>query len=271
MLKIKVNFPALAAILLFAVSAFAQAPGKETATVRAFLEAFNSQDTDRMMSLVTADVRWFTVSGDRLRSETSGSEALKDFLAGYFKSCPTCRSKITGVSKLGARVSVAETASWSTPEGRKTNDSFAVYEFENGRIARVYYYAPPTASEYDGALARRVGADERGMKRFVFVNLVRGKKQFEKEERDRLIAGHMEFIGRVAAERKLVLAGPFFDNDDVRGIYVFDVDSIEKAREIVDGDPSIRAGVFEVQMRLWYGSAALVELDRIHKSLVKKP
>lgn len=243
----------------------------EAKTAKQFIDAFNARDTEAMMSFVTEDVKWFTVAGAKLSTETSDKRSLRTFMEGYFKSCPTCRSKISNLNQTGTRVTMTETATWQTDKGPKTSDSFAIYEFESGKIARVYYYSEPAKSTYDAALAKKLGADERGMKTFVMVNLIRGKKEFEKAERDRLIAGHMENIGKLADSGKLVLAGPFFDNNDIRGIYIFDVDTLEKARALTETDPAVKAGVFEFEMRLWYGSAALLALDPIHKSIQKQP
>ncbi len=223
-----------------------------------------------MMNLATDDVKWFTLAGDKLTTETSDKASLRKYMEGYFKSCPTCKSKISNANQNGNRVSMTETATWETEKGKQSNDSFAVYEFSGGKIARVYYYGEPAKSMYDTALAKKLGADERGMKTFVFVNLIRGKAKFEKAERDKYIAGHMENIGKLAESGKLVLAGPFFDDNDIRGIYVFDVDTLEKAKALVETDPAVKAGVFEFEMRLWYGSAALLELGRIHNSIQKK-
>jgi uncharacterized protein len=255
-------------ILLFGISnTFAQS---QTKTVRQFIEAFNSRNLDAMMNLATDDVKWFTVAGDKLTTETTDKSSLRKFMEGYFKSCPTCKSKVTNISQNGSRVTMTETASWETAKGKQSSDSFAVYEFVGGKIARVYYYGEPSKSSYDAALAKKLGADERGMKTYVFVNLIRGKKTYEKAERDKYIAGHMENIGKLAESGTLVLAGPFFDDNDIRGIYIFDVDTLEKAKALVETDPAVKAGVFEFEMRLWYGSAALLELNRIHNS-IKKP
>lgn len=257
-------------VALLSAAVPAQSPEKPERTARDFIAAFNSRNIDKMLSMTAADVKWYTVSGGIIRVETSNQEELRAFLEGYFRTCPTCRSKVTRVTAAGSRVTMTETASWQTEKGTETNDSFAVYEFENGRIARVYYYQTPAANGYDAALAKQVGADERGMKMYVFVLLKSGKKTFEKEERARLIAGHMENIGRLAAAKKLVLAGPFAENDAIRGIYVFDVRTKEEAEKLVVTDPAVSAGVFDVELRLWYGSAALLELPRIHESIQKK-
>ncbi len=251
-------------------SVFGQKAVRPERIARDFIAAFNERNVEKMMALTTKDVKWFTVSGAAISTETADQEELRAFMNGYFKSCPTCRSKVTNVTAAGSRVTMTETATWNTEKGTQSNDSFAVYEFENNLIARVYYYEKPSADGYNAKLAKKVGADERGMKMFVFILLKSGTKTFEKAERDRLIAGHMENIGRLAKAGKLVLAGPFGENDAIRGLYVFDVRTKEEAQKLVITDPAVSAGVFDVEFRLWYGSAALLEVNRIHESIEKK-
>jgi uncharacterized protein YciI len=123
---------------------------------------------------------------------------------------------------------------------------------------------------YDAKLAEKLGADEMGMKTYVFVMLKRGKANFAAEKRKSLIDGHMENIGRLAEAGKLVLAGPFMDNKDWRGIYIFDVRTVEEAEQLVLTDPAIKEGVFEVELHPWYGSASLAEVVKIHKKIQKK-
>lgn len=129
--------------------------------------------------------------------------------------------------------------------------------------------APKKNPKYDKELAQRLGGNKNGMKQFVFVTLKRGKLQFEEKERAALLKGHMDFIGRMAKERKLVLAGPFGDDKDVRGIYIFDVRTVEEAQKLVETDPSIKAGLFEVELRPWYGTAAVTEIPNIHEKITE--
>jgi hypothetical protein len=68
----------------------------------------------------------------------------------------------------------------------------------------------------------------------------------------------------------LVLAGPFFGNDDLRGIYIFDVQSLQEAEDLTNSDPAIEAGSLVIELKEWYGSAALVGVNETHKSLMKK-
>jgi uncharacterized protein YciI len=260
----------IALLITISVLSFGQKPKRPDQVAREFIAAFNEQNVAKMMALTTKDVKWFNVAGARISTETSNQEELRAFMTGYFKSCPSCRSKVTNVTAAGTRLTMTETATWKTDKGMQTSDSFAVYEFQGNLIARVYYYDNPPANGYDSKLAKRVGADERGMKMFVFALLKSGTRTFEKEERAKLIAGHMENIGRLATAGKLVLAGPFGENDAIRGLYVFDVRTKAEAQKLVETDPAISAGVFDVELRLWYGSAALLEVNRIHEAIQKK-
>ena len=124
---------------------------------------------------------------------------------------------------------------------------------------------------YDAKLAKEIGADDYGMKQYVFVILKTGKVKIDDKKRvNELQKGHMENIGRLAKEGKLVLAGPFMDGGDNRGIYIFDVKTIEEAKELVKTDPAINAGYFDVEMIKYYGSAGLMKVNEIHKKVQKK-
>lgn len=124
--------------------------------------------------------------------------------------------------------------------------------------------------KYDKELATRLGGNKNGIKQYIFVTIKRGKVKFEEKERATLLKGHMDFIGRLAKDGKLVLAGPFGDDQDVRGIYIFDVKTVEEARKLVDTDPSIKAGLFEVELRPWFGTAALSEVLKIHEKITEE-
>jgi uncharacterized protein YciI len=127
--------------------------------------------------------------------------------------------------------------------------------------------APP----YDSVFAARVGADEYGMKAYVMAFLKRGPNRSQ----DSLTAAnlqkaHLENINRMAEAGKLVVAGPFMDDGDIRGIYVFNVATVEEARALTETDPAVQAGRLVMELHPWYGSAALPVLAPLHKRLEKK-
>jgi len=90
------------------------------------------------------------------------------------------------------------------------------------------------------------------------------------EEAARLMKAHLANIQRLADEGKLVLAGPFLDDGPFAGIYVFRVATVEEARSLTATDPAIQAGRLEMELHAWYGSAALQELNAIHKRIQQK-
>jgi len=130
--------------------------------------------------------------------------------------------------------------------------------------------APTPNLSYDAALAAKLGADERGMKMYVMCFLKTGPlKVDDAKKRSELMAGHFGMINRLAAEGKLVLAGPFSEGGEFRGIYVFDVKTIEEAQKLTETDPSIKEGYFKVEFIKWYGSAALMAVNGTPSNLSK--
>ena len=82
-------------------------------------------------------------------------------------------------------------------------------------------------------------------------------RDFSQEEAKQLQLKHLENIEKIAAG-KLVVAGPFLDDGEIRGIYIFNVKTIEEAEELTNTDPAIKAGSLVMDLKPWYGSAALM-------------
>ena len=131
--------------------------------------------------------------------------------------------------------------------------------------------AQKSETGYDSTLAKQLGADDYGMRKYVMAFLKAGpERSQDKEEAARIQKAHMENIKRMADEGSLILAGPFLDDGEIRGIYIFNVETIEEARELTATDPAIKAGRLVMELHPWYGSAALLELGSIHKKIQKK-
>jgi len=124
---------------------------------------------------------------------------------------------------------------------------------------------------YNPVLAKKLGADEYGMKKYVMAFLKSGPvKITDSTERAKLQVAHLNNITRLANEGKLLVAGPFLDSQELRGIFIFNIESIEEAKTLTETDPAIKAGTLIMELHPWYGSAALVETAEIHKSVQKK-
>lgn len=127
--------------------------------------------------------------------------------------------------------------------------------------------AAPTEQSpgYDAALAHELGADKYGMRSYVMAFLRAGPTPpAEAQQMQSLMRGHLENIERLADAGVLVLAGPFADDGELRGIYVFAVASVDEARKLTETDPAIRSGALVMELHPWYGSAALGEVRGIH-------
>jgi uncharacterized protein len=125
--------------------------------------------------------------------------------------------------------------------------------------------------DYDPQLAVKLGADDYGMKNYVLVILKTGKAKIEnKDTLNTLFKGHMTNIQRMVKEGLLYVAGPFGQNElTYRGLFILNVKTKEEAQALCDTDPAIKAGVFDVDLIPWYGSAALGEYIKVSEKVAK--
>ncbi len=121
--------------------------------------------------------------------------------------------------------------------------------------------AQKTNPNYDAELAKRVGADEYGMKSFILVILKSGANtSSEQAKKQAAFRGHLDNINRLVDEKKLIVAGPLSKNENqYRGIFILDIKSKEQAQALLKTDPAISAGYLQADVYQWYGSAALAE------------
>lgn len=136
--------------------------------------------------------------------------------------------------------------------------------------ADFYSLVTDTTARYDANFAEKTGADNYGMKQYVLAFLKKGPNRSQDSvTAAQLQKAHLENIGRLAKAGKLVAAGPFMDEGDIRGIYIFNVPTIEEARELTATDPAIQAGRLVMELHPWYSSAAVSLISPLHKRLEK--
>lgn len=130
---------------------------------------------------------------------------------------------------------------------------------------------PRASAEFDAELAARLGADAYGMRTYVMVFLEAGDARIEDPERlAELQRGHMAHIRALGEQGHLVLAGPFIDAGDLRGIFLFAHDDVEEVQVLVAADPAVAAGRLQMRLQRWYGSAALLELPERHARIAAR-
>jgi uncharacterized protein len=98
------------------------------------------------------------------------------------------------------------------------------------------------------------------MRRYIMVLLHKGKKadKIPKDQLEKIQAGHMENINRLAKEGKLLVAGPFGDDTDLRGIFILDCETVEEAKQLVDTDPAVVAGRLRAEYHPWWTARGTV-------------
>jgi uncharacterized protein YciI len=74
---------------------------------------------------------------------------------------------------------------------------------------------------------------------------------YDQEGRAKIQALHLANIQRLAALGKLLIAGPFPDNGDWRGIFIFKCASLEEAQALVATDPAVQTGRLRVELHAW--------------------
>lgn len=124
---------------------------------------------------------------------------------------------------------------------------------------------------YDSILAAKVGADDYGMRKYVMAFLKAGPNtDMDSATAAQLQRAHLDNIFRLADEGKLAVAGPFLGGGELRGVYVFNVSTIEEAQALTETDPAIKAGRLVMELHPWYGSAAMMLVNDWHKKVQKK-
>lgn len=143
-------------------------------------------------------------------------------------------------------------------------------------IALCSFFAVPacfgqTNPVYDSVFAKKTGSDEYGMKQYVLAFLKKGSVTVTDTAKSKaLLQGHLQNIVRLANEGKLVLAGPMMDDTGIEGIFILNVKTVAEAAALSQTDPAVKAGVFSMEFHPWYGTAALMEVNTLHKKLEKK-
>lgn len=115
--------------------------------------------------------------------------------------------------------------------------------------------------DYDHKLARKLGADDYGMKSYMLVILKTGpNKTTDNNFISDCFRGHLDNINRLVKEGKMIIAGPMSNNsNNYRGIFILNSTSVDEVEGLLQTDPAIKEGLLDVELYNWYGSAALPE------------
>ena len=86
--------------------------------------------------------------------------------------------------------------------------------------------------------------------------LYRGPKWTPEQtpETEALQKAHLANIQKMAEAGKLLVAGPFTDGGDLRGLYVFRVATMEEAQALAATDPAVKAGRLRLEFHPWFAA-----------------
>ncbi len=103
--------------------------------------------------------------------------------------------------------------------------------------------------------------DEGEMKTYVMVFLKKGaKRDHPAEEAKKIQALHMEHLNMMHKEGMLLMAGPFADDHDIKGILIMNAPDADQIKQLVESDPAIKAGRLIAEYHLWYTKSGTINL-----------
>ena len=97
------------------------------------------------------------------------------------------------------------------------------------------------------------------MKRYVFMLLNKGNSRSQDSiEAASIQEQHLAHLNKLSEQGKLIVAGPFEEGGDHRGLLIFDVATVEEALKLEGEDPAVKAGRLSMEAFYWWGAKGTV-------------
>ncbi|MBS1772653.1 MAG: hypothetical protein JST82_07330 [Bacteroidetes bacterium] len=119
-------------------------------------------------------------------------------------------------------------------------------------VILVIFSLPASAQEKK---TKTFKSGEYEMKQYYFVMLTKGARRNEITDTaiiNKIQQGHLANIGRLAKEGKILVAGPFGDDSNWRGIFIFDCETVEEVEKLLQSDPAVSAGRLDYEIHPWW-------------------
>ncbi|MEZ5017755.1 MAG: YciI family protein [Flavipsychrobacter sp.] len=112
-----------------------------------------------------------------------------------------------------------------------------------------------TRNNQEALAANEFKDGEYTMKQYYFVMLKKGENRDENIDTaivNELQRKHLANIDRLADEGKIIVAGPFGDDGDWRGIFIFNCDKQEEVEGLLNTDPMVAAKWLSYEIHPWW-------------------
>ncbi|RIJ45838.1 hypothetical protein D1614_21255 [Maribellus luteus] len=97
------------------------------------------------------------------------------------------------------------------------------------------------------------------MKRYVFMLLNKGEtRSQDSTEAAKIQEQHLAHLNKLSEMGKLIVAGPFEEGGDHRGLLIFDVATVEEALKLEAEDPAVKTGRLSMEAFFWWGAKGTV-------------
>ena len=101
--------------------------------------------------------------------------------------------------------------------------------------------------------AKKSHAPQYEMKQYFFVMLTRGANRSQDSATAASIQKtHLENIERLAKLGKIIVAGPFGDDSNWRGIFIFDCPTKEEVEQLLNTDMAVSSGRLAYEIHPWW-------------------
>lgn len=108
-------------------------------------------------------------------------------------------------------------------------------------------------------LSFKCSAQKYDMKTYYLVLLKKGHNRTQDSATSAKIQeGHMTHLENMHKNGLLDVAGPIMEDGDIRGICVYNVQSLEEAKKWVEQDPAIKSGRLIAEYHPWYAAKGSV-------------
>ncbi len=115
-------------------------PSSALGLLKMQVKAFNAADIEKMGQNVTDDFVYAYIDANSLIKQSEGRDAFVSDMRGYFENVKEVKSEILNYTVVGNTISFKEEVSWQGENGRLSAESMGVYQVQDGKISRAWYF-----------------------------------------------------------------------------------------------------------------------------------